>query len=432
MPLLIRNPKRDNNALLGRAGWYPYYAGYSPAFARELLHSAKLKRGTVVLDPWNGSGTTTVAAHELGLRAVGFDLNPVMVTVARARLLPHTESPSAITLANEVCQQVAKQRTTSQSDDALRTWFDPDTSAQLRAIERTIFRLLVSTDPSGSLAEATFSETTSCLASFLYLGLFRTARFLLDAFTTSNPTWVKRIGADRPAARAGPEQLRFLFLGQIAAMAAVDLPRLNEQAERPSKVRVAAANSTKLPLAANSVDFTLTSPPYCTRIDYAVATTPELAVIGFRPDVEAEALRRELLGTSTVPTSVPNMSEDWGPSCGTFLNAVRSHASKASATYYFKSHVQYYAGIFESLRELARVSKSYSSAVIVSQDSYYKEVHNDVSGIICEMMEHLGFALTQRSDFCSVRNMANIHPGVKRYRTTAKATESVLCFRKEQ
>jgi hypothetical protein len=34
----------------------PYYAGYPELFARELLQSAKLSHGAVVLDPWNGSG----------------------------------------------------------------------------------------------------------------------------------------------------------------------------------------------------------------------------------------------------------------------------------------------------------------------------------------------------------------------------------------
>ena len=38
----------------------------------------------MILDPWNGSGTTTYAASQLGYTSRGLDLNPVMNIVARA------------------------------------------------------------------------------------------------------------------------------------------------------------------------------------------------------------------------------------------------------------------------------------------------------------------------------------------------------------
>ncbi|WP_410712175.1 DNA methyltransferase [Bradyrhizobium sp. BEA-2-5] len=46
--------------------------------------------GQVVLDPWNGSGTTTSVANGAGLTAVGIDINPAMAVVAKARLSPTT------------------------------------------------------------------------------------------------------------------------------------------------------------------------------------------------------------------------------------------------------------------------------------------------------------------------------------------------------
>ena len=51
--------------------WYRYYAGYSAGFVeqalKEFAESAKL-----VLDPWNGTGTTTVVAASKKVPAVGF------------------------------------------------------------------------------------------------------------------------------------------------------------------------------------------------------------------------------------------------------------------------------------------------------------------------------------------------------------------------
>jgi DNA modification methylase len=44
------------------------------------------KKGDVVLDPFMGSGSTLVAAKDKERRAIGFDVNPSFVTLARRRL----------------------------------------------------------------------------------------------------------------------------------------------------------------------------------------------------------------------------------------------------------------------------------------------------------------------------------------------------------
>lgn len=58
----IPSPKRTKKARMGWDGFFPYYAGFSEQFARELISSSGLKPGSLVHDPWNGSGTTTYAA----------------------------------------------------------------------------------------------------------------------------------------------------------------------------------------------------------------------------------------------------------------------------------------------------------------------------------------------------------------------------------
>jgi hypothetical protein len=60
--LSISNPKRDPKNVGGRESWYPYYAGFSPVFARGFFESLRLDPRSRVLDPWNGSGTTVEAA----------------------------------------------------------------------------------------------------------------------------------------------------------------------------------------------------------------------------------------------------------------------------------------------------------------------------------------------------------------------------------
>ena len=101
------------------------------------------------------------------------------------------------------------------------------------------------------------------------------------------------------------------------------------------EMHIAVAPSDALPIQNDTVDLILSSPPYCTRIDYAVATMPELAVLGYALQGSFQELRRQLIGTPTVPTSVPEPSLAWGSTCNTFLEQLVHHKSKASKSYYY-------------------------------------------------------------------------------------------------
>lgn len=60
-------------------------ATYPIALARRCIELFT-HRGELVLDPFMGSGTTLVAARDLGRNAAGFDLNPPYVELALSRL----------------------------------------------------------------------------------------------------------------------------------------------------------------------------------------------------------------------------------------------------------------------------------------------------------------------------------------------------------
>ena len=87
-------------------------------------------------------------------------------------------------------------------------------------------------------------------------------------------------------------------------------------------VFIDVASSEALPHPSSSVDFILSSPPYCTRIDYAVASLPELALFGYVPEGDFQLLRKKLIGTSTVPTVVP----EYSPYLGTNVSEIPSTA----------------------------------------------------------------------------------------------------------
>jgi SAM-dependent methyltransferase len=422
----LPNPKQDRLSSRGRAGWYPYYAGFSANFAEAILDRLAGPGKNRVLDPWNGSGTTTAVAAGKGFEGFGFDLNPVMAVVARARLLNKRDRPSLRPLA----KLFAENRPRGSGDvtlDPLTLWFKPAAVERIRRLEYGLQKALFDLPEWVPMHQHIVKNEFSDLAAFFYLALFRTVRQLLAPFQCSNPTWMK--ASPSKAARISPSDDKICsgFFQQIETMVgALD----DDRFDNDSKIKIGIAASQSVPLSAESVDFVLSSPPYCTRIDYVSATRAELAILGIVNDSEIDSLRRALLGTPTVPKEAPEWHAGWGDTSNRFLQKVREHPSKASAGYYYKGHCQYFHGIYDSMRELHRCLANSGRACLVVQDSPYKDVHNDLPTIFTEMASALNMRLEARRDFILSRSMGQVNSMSRRYRTSGSAVESVLVFTK--
>jgi DNA modification methylase len=429
----IQNPKRSNGTGKERSLFYPYYAGFSEEFARTFISSLTLNPEACILDPWNGSGTTTAIAAGLGYRVEGYDLNPVMVIASKARLLSKKDKTRLLPLAKEIMAKAASYYPVETNEDPLLTWLIPTSSNLIRRIERAVQSSIGGATEHRIISNGNDLDSLSSLMAFFYVSLFRALRSLLSPFYASNPTWIKKPRKKAGRIRPGFTRITNVFMSEVLGM--IDVISKNQFAlagidEADSNASIGVASSDFLPTCDESVDLILSSPPYCTRIDYAVATMPELAILGYKPGSSFDRLRRQLIGTPTVPKSVPAPDWDWGPTCNKFLDSVVSHGSKASATYYYKSHVQYFDVIYKSIKELKRTLKPEGACVLVVQDSYYKDIHNDLPKVFIEMAEANSLKLARRTDFHQLRTMAGINPAVRKYRGNFSATESVLCFLK--
>jgi hypothetical protein len=398
--------------------WYRYYAGYSASFVEHALEESAPK-ARLVLDPWNGTGTTTVVAASKNIPAIGFDVNPALVVVSRARLLGAGVWASIDPLGHDV---IAHATPVEQADDPLRFWFTARAAGSIRGLQQSVHRLLVDSGTASQPAYETASGM-STLAGFFYTVLFRTVRVLIAPRAGTNPTWWKRV--EEPD-RLDPshEDIAAQFQASATELAA-GLHRDNY--DGGVDVRVGLADSRSLPLEEDTIDAVVGSPPYCTRIDYGVATRPELAVLG-AGEQDIKLLRSQMVGTPTM-TGDHGIPGQWGPTATAFLAGVAGHASKASGGYYTSYFRQYYAGMWCSLGELRRVMRDGAPAVLVVQDNHYKDLHNNTAKILGEMATALGFESAERHDFPVVRNRASMNPRTRQYRTKASAVESILVLR---
>lgn len=424
----ILNPKRYADAGGAQeARIFPYYAGYSTVFASTLLGSLVLPAKCVVFDPWNGSGVTTHTARRFGYRTVGQDLNPVMVLAAKAELLSPQDAARLIPLAHYLLDNV-RGRLPATESDPLCQWLVPRAASFMRALEERINMTLVSKSTKyAPLSGHGVCDRVSPMASFFYVVLFGVARGLLDKFRATNPMWTKSPAKRQYRIRASRRRMTSLFIREVRLLSGQLAVHSFLVTDKERTCEVLLGSSEHIPLRTRSVDVVLTSPPYCTRIDYAVATAIELAVLRIG-GTAFDALRRSMMGTSTVGSDTIVPSNRWGRTCNRFLQKLYRHKSKASKTYYYKNHVQYFASLYASIGEIARVLRRAGRCAIVVQDSYYKDVRNDVPKVVVEMARAHGVKLDRRETFISTRSMVRRNSRARGYVSRRKAREHVLCF----
>ncbi len=261
-------------------GFHSYPARLHPATARvlaELLahHSPK---NTVLVDPFCGSGTTLVEARAAGMRAVGTDLNPLAVLVARAKTwtVPQRQRNAMRDLGHEIAGQAlaagkaarrsgaepAPQRKPKGFDPNARnrrlaSWFAPHVRRELELIAMTI------EDHREDDAEIA-DVLTACLSAILYKVSSRAS--------DTDTTWVPKNVPRGAASRHFAQRVDLLHAGLS------DLGR----AGGPPDVFEADARRLHEHVPDGSAAAVLTSPPYAGTYDYAEHQRLRFDFLGLR------------------------------------------------------------------------------------------------------------------------------------------------------
>ncbi len=206
----------------------------------------------------------------------------------------------------------------------------------------------------------------------------------------------KPAGSKRNRIRPSARTLTVAFTEQIEYLA----ERLSLRADQePGDCSVfGTGHAAETGVGDDSFDAVLTSPPYATRLDYVKGTLPELAVLGADRLLVRE-LRRVSTGSPTVDGDRASLDDVRSKRGRELLCAIESHASKGSLSYYFPWMTNYLMSLQAGLEEIDRAVEDGGVIGIVVQDSYYKELHVDLQGIVAEMFHDMGRAIWRCHDY---------------------------------
>ena len=168
-----------------------------------------------------------------------------------------------------------------------------------------------------------------------------------------------------------------------------DLEATFGMANEERRTVVARADSMNLPCPDGSIDAVVTSPPYLTRLDYAVATAPELAVFGI--DWRGrEGIRGCLMGTTTTARAREANPDDFPAGARRLFRRIATHPTKDSSGYYLKQFSQYFSDTTSLVAEIVRVLRPGGSAILVVQDSWYKSLKVNLGELFLEFFAAAG------------------------------------------
>lgn len=347
---LLPSAKRGpSDRAFGKA-WLSYYAGYSRSYVKSALSALDITKSELILDPWSGSGTTGLVAQSLGYRSISVEINPVIAYLAAGHFalnsLSRVQIEEVAQLLDELVTKVGRSRKPYVSGAFVLNYLKRNT-------------------PKSLPPNSTRFETPEIVAPEFALGIsiaLLAYKQVAGYALTKNPSW-----KSHDASMVRSSDFRLSLQRQISRF----IEHIPETPES-SMAKQIIGDARALPLRSDSVDAIVTSPPYLTRIDYVKATAAEMTWL-----FGSQQLRKARLDNMGAPVIRDSTQPPRWPDCSLIsdiLSEIEFHNSYAAQSYYLKTFRQYFDDMYVSLSEISRVMKPGAVALLVVQNSFFKEI----------------------------------------------------------
>jgi DNA modification methylase len=351
---------------------HPFPARMAPEIALEEV--ASLRPGSLVLDPMAGSGTVVRVAAERGHRALGFDLDPLAVLMAKV-----WTTPIDVEDLRAVAQGVVKQLKERTCAEVSLPWIDDDQETRefvdywFAEAQRADLRRL----------SAGLRQVSGPIGDVLRIGL---SRIIIT----------KDRGASlaRDVSHSRPHRVRldndFPVIEEFKRSVARLAQRLEEQPP-PGNVIVDVGDARHLSaIETSSIDAVITSPPYLNAIDYLRGHRLALVWLGHRVG-GLRALRSASIGAECRPDPGADLdlARELAAPLGPLDQLPRSDRRMID---------RYVLDLHTTLLELRRVLRPGGKAVLVVGNSCIRGVFIRNARVVVAVAERVGFDLVKETE----------------------------------
>ena len=352
--------------------WFHPFPARMPISLAEHLISRITAPEAVILDPMAGSGTTLIAAQNLGRTVYGFDRDPLAVLIADSTIQNfdshrlHDLKERVLDRAKQTIQQkkVRLEETLNQlpeeDRDFIKFWFPLKSQEQLLALRQSISE------------ESEGSEQNLAWAIFSSLIISKRA----------GASWALDISRSRPHKRTD-KTIVDPFIGWIQRFDATvkRLPFIDDK-EFTTYSTIQYGDARHLSIKDSSIDFVLTSPPYLNAIDYMRGHKFSLLWMDY-PLEKLRWLRSTMVGTERGlwhSDGLPSVMED------RIDKKIKEERRKARIR-------RYLSDMHKVFGEVKRVLKPEGVGLFVVGPTIINAKKTDAEEIFSQIGEHVGLSL---------------------------------------
>lgn len=278
---------------------HEYRGKFFPQLVKSLINFSGIPEGSVVIDPFCGSGTTNCEAQAVGMESLGLDLNPLSVLISRVKTgLLQTDPEDLQERSRELLSQLQPVGIVDRWDEDdlvyLKKWFDGCALKELASILDAIDR-----NDHGIISD----WWRICLSNII-------RRISWQKETDLRVRKEVKDYSEGDAARLFEQEVT-CQLGKL-----VSYLQLVQEVRKPSEMllfdiregdarRIHGIFESKL----DRCDLLITSPPYAMALPYIDTDRLSLIVLGLLP--RKEHRRRELLMAGNREISESQRQELW-------------------------------------------------------------------------------------------------------------------------
>jgi DNA modification methylase len=389
---------------------HPFPARMAPDIALDICKN--LPKGSVVLDPMCGSGTTLRVALERGLTPIGSDLDPLAVLISKVNTTPldptacEQMAQSVIEHAKQLCADVVSLPWVDEDQetyDFINFWFAEQQVKQLRRLVHSIGRICEPKDES--------------IANFLKVAL---SRIIV--------TKEMRASLARDTSHSRPHRVSFTnnydcYQGFLQSVK--QLVKRIPQSTSTYQADVSQNDARALDdIDDATVDAVITSPPYLNAIDYMRGNKMSLVWFGYKIS-DLRLVRGQNIGAEK--RFEGQLNKDYLEQAVASMNFYHELDTKQRDMFN-----KYVLDIYEMVAEVARVLKKDGKAILVVGNSCLKGVFIKNTDAVISAARANGLSLNTKETHERVIPESHRYLPINTTAHLAKRmrTETVLSFTK--
>jgi DNA modification methylase len=430
--------------------WYRFVFAYSDRVITELVNEFGITQDDLILDPFNGTGTTTVAAKKIGIDAIGTDASPASVLAGRCKTnwdvdidTYRDRADNLLSMVKPIFDEISSgndQSLDSFEDDMVEREIDLSTY-DLSKPEKT---------PEGWLPEKVMRKMLVLRHEVDQLPNDEETDLIRLAMIAILPEELANIEfGPEPYKISGPmdKDVHSIFSNRLDKIER-DLRRVQSAIQEgelvpgDSEVLLADARTIRKTLLEESdlynehggVDYVITSPPYPAEHDYTRAQRLELVWMGILEDnSDLQKIKKQNIRSNTKNIYVDdNDGERTNIRENERIDAIVSEMEQILeeedishwfGQYYPRVVEEYFGGMQCHLEELYDLmNEGGIGAYVVADQASYWQVEIETGEILAELAENrVGFEIE------GIKHWRSLHA------TTGKGEmlpEEILVFRK--